>query len=254
MPGPWPGLPRDVPGQHRARGSARAASNRRKQSDIPPCSTSYPELCNWGWDSRADGGAVLGCIAVGERGEDSLPKFESKVGEDQRPHHNLHTFRSRPTDSVGPARQGRTVWSGQCSDDCGRNATCQLIRRELRRRMEMTPDRWQIVFVRENDSDAVGHPAVILSGPDVLPDERHLRFNALMGTRRVRQSQWYLYGHRVRHIVESSSCAGLLCWWSWLTLHSVARQNGPARFPRATRAPGDRHILCLRLASRSHSA
>jgi hypothetical protein len=48
----------------------------------------------------------------------------------------------------------------------------------------MTLDRWQIVFARENDSDTVGHPAVILSGPDILWDERHLRFNALMGTKR----------------------------------------------------------------------
>jgi hypothetical protein len=45
-------------------------------------------------------------------------------------------------------------------------------------------ERWQIVFARENESDRVGHPAVILSGPDILSDERQLRFNALMGTKR----------------------------------------------------------------------
>lgn len=48
----------------------------------------------------------------------------------------------------------------------------------------MTLDRWQIVFARENESDTVGHPAVILSGPDILSDNRQLRFNALMGTKR----------------------------------------------------------------------
>jgi hypothetical protein len=48
----------------------------------------------------------------------------------------------------------------------------------------MTLARWQIVFARENESDTVGHPAVILSGPDILSDGRQLRFNALMGTKR----------------------------------------------------------------------
>lgn len=44
--------------------------------------------------------------------------------------------------------------------------------------------RWEIAFARENDSDLVGHPVVILSGPDILSDSRQLRFNALMGTER----------------------------------------------------------------------
>lgn len=48
----------------------------------------------------------------------------------------------------------------------------------------MTLDRWEIVFARESDSDTVGHPAVILSGPDILADDRQLRFNALVGTKR----------------------------------------------------------------------
>ena len=49
----------------------------------------------------------------------------------------------------------------------------------------MTLDRWQIIFARESEADGVGHPAVILSGPDILSDQRHLRFNALMGTKRL---------------------------------------------------------------------
>lgn len=48
----------------------------------------------------------------------------------------------------------------------------------------MTLARWQIVFAREHEADTVGHPAVILSSPDILSDERQLRFNALMGTKR----------------------------------------------------------------------
>lgn len=48
----------------------------------------------------------------------------------------------------------------------------------------MTLARWQIVFARESEDDRTGHPAVILSGPDLLDDPRHLRFNVLMGTKR----------------------------------------------------------------------
>lgn len=44
--------------------------------------------------------------------------------------------------------------------------------------------RWEIVFARENESDRVGHPAVILSGPDILDNSRQLRFNVLVGTKR----------------------------------------------------------------------
>jgi mRNA-degrading endonuclease toxin of MazEF toxin-antitoxin module len=50
--------------------------------------------------------------------------------------------------------------------------------------MIMNLTRWQIIFARENESDRVGHPAVILSGPDILSDDRQLRFNVLMGTKR----------------------------------------------------------------------
>jgi mRNA-degrading endonuclease toxin of MazEF toxin-antitoxin module len=48
----------------------------------------------------------------------------------------------------------------------------------------MKLDRWEIVFARKSESDLVGHPAVILSGSDILSDSRPLRFNALMGTKR----------------------------------------------------------------------
>ncbi len=48
----------------------------------------------------------------------------------------------------------------------------------------MELSRWHIVFARENESDTVGHPAIILSGADILDDPRQLRFNAIMGTKR----------------------------------------------------------------------
>ena len=49
----------------------------------------------------------------------------------------------------------------------------------------MNLSRWQIVFARESENDKVGHPAVILSGPDVLSDPRQLRCNALVGTKKL---------------------------------------------------------------------
>ena len=69
------------------------------------------------------------------------------------------------------------------------------------------------------------------------------------GPGRPRQSRSYPCGHRHPRIIECSSCAGLLCWWFCVQLPPC----GSARFPRATRAPGDQHILCLRPASRSNS-
>lgn len=55
--------------------------------------------------------------------------------------------------------------------------------------------RWQIVFAREDESDKVGHPAVILSGPDVLNDPRQLRFNVVVGTKRPPAAD--VLGHQV---------------------------------------------------------
>lgn len=49
----------------------------------------------------------------------------------------------------------------------------------------MKLDRWDIVFVPVHDKDATGHPAVILSPPDILDDPRQLRINVLMGSKRV---------------------------------------------------------------------
>lgn len=43
-------------------------------------------------------------------------------------------------------------------------------------------ERWDIVFVRTDERDVAGHPAVVLSNPDILQDPRHLRINVVMGT------------------------------------------------------------------------
>ncbi len=44
--------------------------------------------------------------------------------------------------------------------------------------------RWDIVFLREDERDATGHPAVVLSGPDVLENPKQLRFNVVMCTKK----------------------------------------------------------------------
>jgi mRNA-degrading endonuclease toxin of MazEF toxin-antitoxin module len=44
--------------------------------------------------------------------------------------------------------------------------------------------RWDIVFVKADDKDLVGHPAVLLSSDDILSDHRQLRLNAVVGTKK----------------------------------------------------------------------
>lgn len=44
--------------------------------------------------------------------------------------------------------------------------------------------RWDIVFIRTDEKDVSGHPAVVLSNPDILEDSRHLRFNVVTGTKK----------------------------------------------------------------------
>jgi hypothetical protein len=44
--------------------------------------------------------------------------------------------------------------------------------------------RWDIVFLRTDEKDRDGHPAVILSSDDVMADERQQRFNVVVGTKK----------------------------------------------------------------------
>jgi hypothetical protein len=48
----------------------------------------------------------------------------------------------------------------------------------------MTFRRWDIVFLRVDERDGVGHPAVVLSSDDVMSDDRQHRFNAVVGTKK----------------------------------------------------------------------
>lgn len=48
----------------------------------------------------------------------------------------------------------------------------------------MNLHRWDVVFVPAHDKDAAGHPAVVLSPPDLLDDSRQGRINVLVGTKK----------------------------------------------------------------------
>jgi hypothetical protein len=50
-------------------------------------------------------------------------------------------------------------------------------------------ERWDIVFLKTDENDATGHPAVILSNPDILQDPRHLRINVVTGTKKPPAAQ-----------------------------------------------------------------
>lgn len=44
--------------------------------------------------------------------------------------------------------------------------------------------RWDIVFLRVDERDPSGHPAVILSGENTMNDARQHRFNVVLGTKK----------------------------------------------------------------------
>ncbi len=50
----------------------------------------------------------------------------------------------------------------------------------------MTLHRWDLIFVPSDEKDRVGHPAIIVSPPDILGDPRQGRINVLVGTKKVR--------------------------------------------------------------------
>jgi hypothetical protein len=44
--------------------------------------------------------------------------------------------------------------------------------------------RWDIVFIRLDEKDVTGHPAVVLSSDDVMTDDKQQRFNVVAGTKK----------------------------------------------------------------------
>jgi hypothetical protein len=48
----------------------------------------------------------------------------------------------------------------------------------------MNVRRWDVVFLRTDEKDRDGHPAVILSSEDVMVDDKQQRFNVVVGTKK----------------------------------------------------------------------
>ena len=48
----------------------------------------------------------------------------------------------------------------------------------------MNHRRWDVVFLRADEKDPVGHPAIILSSDDVMADPKQARFNVVLGTKK----------------------------------------------------------------------
>ncbi|MBM3851968.1 MAG: hypothetical protein FJ399_02295 [Verrucomicrobia bacterium] len=48
----------------------------------------------------------------------------------------------------------------------------------------MNLNRWDVVFVPADEKDTGGHPAVVLSPPDILADPKQSRVNVLVGTKK----------------------------------------------------------------------
>lgn len=48
----------------------------------------------------------------------------------------------------------------------------------------MNLNRWDVVVVPADEKDGVGHPAVVMSPPDILADPRQSRINVLVGTKK----------------------------------------------------------------------
>src|SRR5580658_2770398 len=48
----------------------------------------------------------------------------------------------------------------------------------------MNHHRWDVVFLRTDENDPVGHPAVILSSDDTMADNKQQRFNVVAGTKK----------------------------------------------------------------------
>ena len=44
--------------------------------------------------------------------------------------------------------------------------------------------RWDVVFVRADEKDVTGHPAVLLSSDDILADAKQHRINAVVDTKK----------------------------------------------------------------------
>jgi hypothetical protein len=76
----------------------------------------------------------------------------------------------------------------------------------------MNLNRWDVVFVPADEKDAVGHPAVVLSPPDILSDPKQNRINVLVGTKKqpaesVKPHQVVLNGADGLEFITLLNCA-----------------------------------------------
>lgn len=69
--------------------------------------------------------------------------------------------------------------------------------------------RWDIVCLKVDEKDAVGHPAVILSGENALTDAKQHRMNVLVGTKKPPAAG--TGEHLRRSSTTSASTASSLC-------------------------------------------
>jgi hypothetical protein len=56
-------------------------------------------------------------------------------------------------------------------------------------------NRWDVVFLRTDEKERDGHPAVVLSPSDILDDQKQQRFNVVLGTKKQPAEQ--ARGHHV---------------------------------------------------------
>ena len=73
-------------------------------------------------------------------------------------------------------------------------------------------NRWDVVFIPTDENDQTGHPAVVLSPPDILSDPRQTRINVVVGTKmqpaeRVRPHQVILNGADGLEFTTLLNCA-----------------------------------------------
>jgi len=94
--------------------------------------------------------------------------------------------------------------------------------------------RWDIVFLREDERDVTGHPAVVLSVPDILEGEKQQRINVVMGTKKppaavVRPHQVLLNGADGLEFLTAVDCGLVVVARKSSILHTSGRVSHARR-------------------------
>jgi mRNA-degrading endonuclease toxin of MazEF toxin-antitoxin module len=101
-------------------------------------------------------------------------------------------------------------------------------------------NRWDVVFVPADEKDTVGHPAVVVSPPDILYDPRQLRINVLIGTKKqpaetAKSHQVVLNGADGLEFLTLVNCALVYQVRKTSILRQVGTVSHQRRAPLATR-------------------